>query len=337
MVADDEDLAFWRRHMRIGVALSLVAALILFGYAVGTTDHPNRSTLAAVAVIVFLASPGLLAIPVDRVMRRPYGICVFYAWSAAVTVAISFTGALDGGVRSPIMLLFAITILFAGMAYPPAGVAVVSAVMVTAYTVVSLAVGDAPIALVATATSILSLFSVVATLTSMNVWHRRARRLQLTARLRELAWTDPLTQCLNRRAFAERIAASSGAHTAVCLIDLDGFKAVNDDHGHATGDALLVAVTTAMAKCLRHGDVLARIGGDEFAALLSDVTPEDAAGIAARMRESIAEAGAAGGVTASVGWACGEVADANLVAVADAAMYRAKAAGGDRVAPCVAA
>ena len=120
---------------------------------------------------------------------------------------------------------------------------------------------------------------------------------------------------------------------AVAMIDLDAFKAVNDRHGHETGDAVLVAAAEALARALRAEDVLGRLGGEEFLALLPDTDAEAAARTGERLRAAVAEAGGPVPVTASVGWAVledGEPSEA-LVRRADVALYDAKAAGRNRV------
>ena len=150
-----------------------------------------------------------------------------------------------------------------------------------------------------------------------------------------LAATDPLTGCLNRRAFLERLdraAAGAGAGWVVCLVDLDGFKGVNDRAGHAAGDAVLRAVTVALGGVVRETDTVARLGGDEFAVLAA----ADAGGseaLAARLREAVAAAGGATGVTASVGATDVRPGDEGdeVLGRADQAMYLAKGAGGNRV------
>jgi diguanylate cyclase (GGDEF)-like protein len=102
------------------------------------------------------------------------------------------------------------------------------------------------------------------------------------------AATDPLTGIANRRHFAEeagRIIATAHRHGRPCALlemDLDGLKAVNDTHGHAVGDELLLAFVRTCRARLREGDVLGRLGGDEFAALLPETTPDQAESIAQR-------------------------------------------------------
>jgi two-component system, cell cycle response regulator len=160
-----------------------------------------------------------------------------------------------------------------------------------------------------------------------------------TARLEEQLFEDPLTRVHNRRyVFSQLAALVSGARRhdrplAVAMIDLDGFKAVNDRHGHETGDRVLVAAAEALQRALRAEDVLGRLGGEEFLAVLPDTGAAPAGRAAERLRAAVADAGGPVRVTASVGWAvlrAGEEPD-DLVRRADDALYTAKQEGRDRV------
>src|SRR5207249_9481220 len=102
-------------------------------------------------------------------------------------------------------------------------------------------------------------------------------RKRTERRLKNLADHDPLTGVLNRRRFDEELLRailsmrSRGGRAALCLLDLDRFKDVNDTYGHKTGDDVLVAVGGVLRDRLRGTDVVARLGGDEFAVLLFEV------------------------------------------------------------------
>jgi diguanylate cyclase (GGDEF)-like protein len=107
--------------------------------------------------------------------------------------------------------------------------------------------------------------------------------------------TDPLTGCLNRRGFEERIDAEldqsirSGRTSALVLLDLDNFKVVNDLHGHAAGDELLCWVVNAIRRTVRSMDTIGRLGGDEFAVLAPDLAESDALALAERLRNELSE------------------------------------------------
>jgi diguanylate cyclase (GGDEF)-like protein len=161
--------------------------------------------------------------------------------------------------------------------------------------------------------------------------------------LERRASTDPLTGLPNRTVFldrlAEAVAGGQLAGIAVVYCDLDGFKAVNDRFGHDEGDRLLMIAAARLAGSVRSGDVVARLGGDEFAVLLHGASAcGRAEAIATRIVESLRMPLVVDGVTVavsvSVGVSCmsGEIdSPSDLVRSADAAMYRAKRAGGDRV------
>ncbi|MBU2669061.1 GGDEF domain-containing protein [Actinoplanes bogorensis] len=155
-----------------------------------------------------------------------------------------------------------------------------------------------------------------------------ARLREHEGRLRHQAHFDGLTGLANRGHFhdqVEQALTGSPASVSVLLVDLDGFKAVNDTMGHAAGDALLIAVADRLRGSLRTGDVPARLGGDEFAVLLTECTPEEAEQTAARILEALSAAGAA----ASIGIAAAgpDTVVSSLLREADVAMYAAKRQG----------
>jgi len=155
------------------------------------------------------------------------------------------------------------------------------------------------------------------------------------ARLRYQAQYDGLTSLANRTHFHEEVAdALAGTdRLAVLVVDLDGFKAVNDSLGHAAGDELLVSVADKLRAALRTGDVAARLGGDEFAVLLRESTEAEAGRTADRilaaLGESVLISGTAVVAAASIGAASSLPGDdvSHLLRRADAAMYAAKSAG----------
>jgi diguanylate cyclase (GGDEF)-like protein len=148
------------------------------------------------------------------------------------------------------------------------------------------------------------------------------------------AATDALTGLKNRREFERLLAHNPRDRYAVLAIDVDNLKPINDEHGHEAGDAVLRAVAAVLGGLVRTGDVLARVGGDEFAAVLAGATLEEADQVAERMRRAVHDVALAHGeARISVGCAAGQAGDDAFVTwhAADLAMYGAKRQGRDRV------
>lgn len=161
--------------------------------------------------------------------------------------------------------------------------------------------------------------------------------LLLQRQMRLQAITDPLTGIANRRALYQQLASAieqstPGRATAVALIDLDGFKPVNDDHGHATGDALLRQVAERMVESCGHDAMIARLGGDEFALLVPGSSALPVQRHVDTVLSALARPFSVGtrqiSIGASVGmaeWPDGGTTADELIASADRALYRAKA------------
>ena len=152
-------------------------------------------------------------------------------------------------------------------------------------------------------------------------------RERLQRELVHMAHHDHLTGVANRRLFEQELprelsrSKRRGASLCVLALDLDHLKAYNDRHGHVAGDQLLKATASAWSEALRSEDLLARIGGDEFMALLPECMLEEAAQVADRLSRSVPL-----GQTCSTGIACwdGRESSEALLGRADKAMYAAK-------------
>jgi cyclic di-GMP phosphodiesterase Gmr len=152
--------------------------------------------------------------------------------------------------------------------------------------------------------------------------------------LLQLATTDPLTGLINRTTFRQTLEFAldqqEGRGAALLFCDLDGFKAVNDSLGHATGDELLVAVSRRLQGQVRQGDVVARLGGDEFVVLCPGLDEISTHRLAERIRRAIAEpyglstGGITIGLSVGVAVAAAGAAPEAVLAQADAEMYRVK-------------
>ncbi|NMX94451.1 MULTISPECIES: diguanylate cyclase [unclassified Pseudomonas] len=158
---------------------------------------------------------------------------------------------------------------------------------------------------------------------------------------RSLAERDTLTRIANRYRLEQALlqecerAQRFRLPLAVIAMDVDDFKPINDQHGHAVGDATLLRVVERLEHCVRKGDLLARWGGDEFMVIMPKSTVEAAMGLAERIRRAVLEIPPVGEfkVTLSLGVVqrLNDESPANLMARADQALYRSKAAGKDRV------
>jgi len=185
--------------------------------------------------------------------------------------------------------------------------------------------------------------SVVGSLAFLLMQRERAER-----ELQRLAAFDPLTEVLNRRAFMEFArrelsrARRSQEPCTLLMLDLDHFKRVNDEHGHAVGDRVLVECAAALRAALRAADLIGRYGGEEFCVLLPRTGLEEALETAERLRAAVAARPLGGlerSLTVSIGAApCATQDPLSLDAAfarADEALYRAKARGRDRVVASV--
>lgn len=184
-------------------------------------------------------------------------------------------------------------------------------------------------------------------------------RKQMEAQVHQLAFYDALTRLPNRRLFHDRLnqamtaSKRTGFHGALMLLDLDNFKPLNDAHGHAAGDLLLLEVAQRLKSCVRDSDTVARLGGDEFVVILAELkAPVDesiavATSVAEKIRASLGapyllspndgapqgsaiehRCSASIGVTLFLGQ---QTSQDELLKQADAAMYRAKEAGRNRI------
>jgi diguanylate cyclase (GGDEF)-like protein len=177
-------------------------------------------------------------------------------------------------------------------------------------------------------------------------WRRQMALEVLNQRQIQLARTDSLTGCSNRRSFLETLeiemlrAKRSAKTFSVLALDLDHFKTINDRYGHPGGDQALCQFVAIVGACIRPFDCLARMGGEEFAILLPETSVDAASAIAERTRMAVAAAvvqmpAEAAGMTVSIGVAQWRLDGPDtleaLLARADKALYEAKRAGRNQV------
>jgi diguanylate cyclase (GGDEF)-like protein len=211
---------------------------------------------------------------------------------------------------------------YRGRSYLAAGGGTIAALLAT-LVVVRLRAGEAPVD--ANVVFVMIASAGTATLSYMTAesWQRAERRARL------LAETDPLTGIANRRTFfgeIEALARAPGEAFSVLMLDLDNFKRLNDEQGHAAGDQVLMSAAQSLTGNLRPGDRLARYGGEEFVAVLPHTPLSTAAAIAERLRAGIE---AALPTTVSIGCATREPHESadSVIRRADAQLLIAKRTG----------
>ncbi|MEA3543762.1 MAG: diguanylate cyclase [Thermodesulfobacteriota bacterium] len=176
-------------------------------------------------------------------------------------------------------------------------------------------------------------------------WQRLLELRKSKEQLQEMALTDPLTKLGNRATFdfnikqAAACTQRSGSPHSLLMIDLDHFKAFNDNHGHQTGDSVLRAVADAIKYSARDADICCRYGGEEFAVILPDTNANNAEVLAERIHEQVARVSATRPseqrpITVSIGVSCASqnrnIHPTQLIEEADQALYLAKGNGRNR-------
>ena len=274
----------------------------------------------------------------DRFMRnskRPQ-LWVGGAW-AALPLLLAIAVISTGGPTSPVLVWFALPAVTLGVRFEPRGMAFGTAYIVALFLLSTVAIeGTATVAEHSqTLTAALALILSTVILSGALVESDRAHRRRSTL--------DPLTGLFNRNALEQRLAEleeqpsneAEGLSHALLLCDLDHFKLVNDQMGHAAGDAVLQDVAYVMRATLRAGDSIYRVGGEEILVILPGAGREEAIEIGERLRIAVRERQPVGvSVTVSIGVAVSKpdtVDTDDLIARADAALYAAKAAGRDAI------
>jgi len=287
--------------------------------------------------IAFLAA-GLAGFAVaDRFMRKSLrpALWIAGAW-AALPALIAASALATGGATSPVLVWFALPAATLGFRFELRGI-VAGTVYVVAMFLLAAVAPDPQAAweqrdlLIAIAALILSTVILSGALVESDRAHRRRSTL------------DPLTGLFNRNALEQRLSElngqpcdpQDGLSHAFLLCDLDHFKRVNDEHGHAAGDAVLQDVAYTMRATLRAGDSIYRVGGEEILVMLPGASHADALEIAERLRIAVRERRPVGiSISLSIGVAVAEPGTVDcddMLSRADAALYAAKAGGRDLV------
>jgi len=273
----------------------------------------------------------------DRLMRTSEhpAAWVALAWGI-LPLLLADAVITTGGASSPVLMWFALPAVTLGVRFEPRGIVLGTAYIVALLLLSTYALDPASAAehhkeVIAAVALVLSTVILSGALVESDRTHRRGSTL------------DPLTGLFNRNALEQRLAEldgepcdpAEGLSHALLLCDLDHFKRVNDQLGHAVGDAVLQDIAYTMRGTLRAGDSIYRIGGEEILVVLPGAGRDDAVEIAERLRREVSARRPVGvGVTVSVGVAVSRpdaVDTEDLVARADAALYAAKAGGRDAV------
>jgi diguanylate cyclase (GGDEF)-like protein len=307
--------------IRPGVCITLAIVVAGCGYAVETWERPHRALLLWMLAAGAAAAVSVLFAPAERIVLSRWREPFFFAWTTADIVLVAVFIAADGGARSPLALILFVPLVFAAMSYPLRMTVAIGVLDVLAYMGTSLAVGD-PLGPWVWFGSV-----CLGCTAAMAAWQARHHDLQ-RALLEEVSRTDPLTGCLNRRGFEERLAGElsravrEGRPLSLMLVDLDDFKRVNDTLGHAAGDELLRWAVATLGSGVRPADAVGRLGGDEFAVLLPGAGHGDARDVAGRLRDALGDR-----APAQTGIACFPADGANgeeLLRFADGQLYAAK-------------
>jgi diguanylate cyclase (GGDEF)-like protein len=311
-----------------GVWVTYMLCAALAGWAVATWHRPHRRLTLAIVCVAAVAGFVVSRLPAEKIVRGRYREAFFLIWSLLDVALVCTLAYLDVGITSPATLMLFLTLVFSALSYPLGSMIVVVAATVAGVAVLG-AVGGVAAPTAEPDAAYVGMFLVCMALTGMLcVWQARLGERQRDE-LAELSRTDPLTGCLNRRGFGERLDAEllraerEGTELALVQLDLNGFKEVNDRLGHAAGDELLRWVGSTLHGLLRGSDATGRLGGDEFVLLLAGTPADEARAVADRTVAALAERiGAAAGVASYP--ADGRGGD-ELLRQADADLYAAKA------------
>ncbi|MEU7901304.1 GGDEF domain-containing protein [Actinoplanes sp. NPDC049118] len=307
-----------RRSIADGGRLGMSVSGVGLGYVlIFAEGHPHRLWMGTVLAAIWLLAAAVIA-GADRLSRLSGLRLVMAGYGLSQFVLSAGVIALCGGAASPLAVgLLAPMPLIALSTPPRVGVPLLGLI---GGLYLAIGVFGAPANPWYVAVHLGGTIALAVVCGSLGAEAGRQRR-----RLTELSRLDALTGILNRRGFEERFAAQlAGPHSGVSLLilDLDGFKEVNDRYGHAAGDQLLAWVAATLRAGVQPADVVGRLGGDEFVVLLAAADAPAAAATADRLRAALAERTPASIGTATLGAHGGDF-DA-LYAHADAELYARK-------------
>lgn len=324
---------FWRGHVRLGVVSTTTCSVVGALYCLATWSQPHRSAMIAIASLALVTCPLILSGPGMRAFTGPQRERWLYSWSASLLIAVIAATSLDDGARSPLRMLFFASLVFTASGFDRRGAAIMGASTIGCYlaTVPIGSPGTWNVVLTATA---LAVIAATCTLTAGRLLLSLEEQQRLTDQLTERAAHDGLTGCLNHTALIEGLelevtrAHRESRSLGFVMMDLDDFKAANDNHGHVAGDELLAALGAELNRAVRPYDLVGRVGGDEFAIVVPNTEEDEVRRLAERVRRRLSAVGQPLGVDVSIGIAVLKPGDdAKILRQrADEALYVAKRA-----------
>jgi diguanylate cyclase (GGDEF)-like protein/putative nucleotidyltransferase with HDIG domain len=314
--------------VKAAVWLAFTICAATASYVAVTWGGMHRSLILSLLGGVAISGLSIVLLPIQRIVRSRFSEIFFILWSLVQIALIGAIFSSDGGGSSPLSVLFFLPLVFAALFYPLRSFVPVGAVDVLTFVAVGAGNNSADPTYLGFVAACLASTAVMCAWQAQNHDQQR-EQLTLVSR------TDPLTGCLNRRGFGERVAAElqealrTGRVLTLMLFDLDNFKAINDVEGHAAGDELLCWVVNEVKETVRPNDSVGRLGGDEFAVLAPGASQPSSIEIAQRIHDALAKR-----VSATTGVACFPVDGVDreeLYRVADARLYEMKHGDGAHV------
>ncbi|WP_421121793.1 diguanylate cyclase [Aquihabitans daechungensis] len=340
--AIERDRAIWRTYARTGHLLNVLVLVIDTAYVLGTwnsgSHRPLLLGLNLAALVGVVAA--YLVVPETKVAASPRRDLIFAGWVLIGVALVTVAAGADGGVHSPLAWLLPISVMFTAVAHRPAMVWLAGSFAMVGYAILTVtSPGAAGPAATLARLGYLAVLTFAAASAARSRWDHHDAQAEAHAELSLLADLDGLTGVLNHRAFHEQLAIElaecdrRSLRATLLLIDLDHFKAINDRYGHGIGDDVLREVSAVIVLAVRAGDIVGRVGGEEFAVCLGATSTSEAHRIAERVRAAVAEISDPEPITASIGIGTtdteGPIA-ADLLGRADEALYLAKHQGRNR-------
>ena len=331
---------FWTSHSRLGFLTLTAGSLFVLCYFVTTPNGSHRLAACVISSFTVVAATATLAF-IGRVATHPWRVTFSVVSTLLAGFALTICIMLDGGLDSALVVLLALPVMSAALALPPkqvtiCGFAALGELGVLAWTDAHVEVAGSDIA------ALVALVIGTSVLSSASALYRA--RLEgdedrLVEDLHHQASTDALTGCLSHGAFYNRLdieidrAVRHHEPLSLLVADVDLFKSFNDAHGHAAGDVALAEAGALLRRGSRSIDIVARVGGDEFAVILPKTDLASAGNLAERMVRCFTDGGAQ--LRISIGFAAldhAEPTSQRLFRDADQGLYRAKAHGRARIA-----